>query len=498
MTEAGAQGEPGVENSAAGVPQTPPAAGGSRWDAARQRLARLKGPIVAFAAVGTVLGGLTGWWNSYRTVQSNVTPAVAVAAPAAGVKPYSAADRRMTFAVLPFHAPTGDAEAARLAQAAFESAQALQEARTLWARATPRAMVAQAVATPGSFRQLGQALDVHFLLRGNITRTAAGYVLDLTVLDAVSESPLDSRTIAADASGVTPRIAGREIDNALGNLTYAALKHEVAQARAKPDRQLDVRDLSFRAYSDSGEENTDRPAAYARARQSLDRALALAPNDPLALFVTARINLCECLRAWVPDTTEMERIGEAALEKFLARNPDSLGMLELRAEVLLKRGRAEDALLVVDQVLAREPDRHGATANRVVALFKLGQSEQALAAVPAMLQAGDHKGTQAIAAAVHFASGDDAAAARLARKSLVQLTPGERADALYGVVALVLVAAESRAGRPDRAQAALKDFHAVVPQARTIAQIKAWRLPHAVLPDSDAFWQALQRAGLAA
>ena len=65
-------------------------------------------------------------------------------------------------------------------------------------------------------------------------------------------------------------------------------------------------------------------------------------------------------------------------------------------------------------------------------------------------------------------------------------------------LALVLVAAESRAGRLDRARAALKDFHAVVPQARTVAAIKAWRLPHAMLPDTPAFWEALRRAGVGA
>ena len=496
MTHSDTPGESAVDGIAARSADVLPTVPDSRWSAARARIAGLKGPIVALAAVGTVLGGLAGYWNSYRTVRASVAPTIAGVAPAVDAMPYSAADRRMTFAVLPFVAPTGDVEAARLAQDAFDATQAKQESRTLWARVAPSALVSQAVATPASLRQLGQALDVHFLLRGNVTRTAAGYTLDLTVLDAASESPLASRNIAAKASGAMPRIPGQQIDDALGWLTFAALKHEVASARAKPDARLDVRDLSFRAYADMSDEHSDRPAAYSRARQSLDRALAMAPSDPLALFITARINLCECLRTWAHDTKEMERIGEAALDKYLAIVPDSLSMLELRSHLLLKHGRAENALLILEQVLAREPDRSEATASRVVALFKLGQHEQALAAIPAMLQAADHKGTQAIAAAVHFANGDDAEASRLARMALVQSTAAERADALTGVVALVLVAAEWRARHPDRAKAALRNFHAAVPHARTIAQIKAWRLPHAVLPDSDAFWQALQQAGL--
>ena len=118
--------------------------GGAVTSTGRARLvaavARLKRPVVALAAVGTVLGGLAGYWNSYRTVSAGLAPAstdTALSAPAE--KPPAAADRRMTFAVLPFTGPTGDAEATRLALAAFELAQAQQEARTNWARVAPRA-----------------------------------------------------------------------------------------------------------------------------------------------------------------------------------------------------------------------------------------------------------------------------------------------------------------------------------------------------------------------
>ena len=55
------------------------------------------------------------------------------------------------------------------------------------------------MATPSSLRQLGQMLDVHFLLRGNITLRATGYSLDLTVLDVQTEAPLASRSIPFEA-----------------------------------------------------------------------------------------------------------------------------------------------------------------------------------------------------------------------------------------------------------------------------------------------------------
>ena len=493
-TDASAPGEASRPSPSDGAP-APPASGAARLLSA---LARVKRPIIAIAAVGTVLGGLAGYWSSYRTVQAVIAPVPTAASATAPVSDAAALDRRMTFAVLLFTAPSDDTEATRLALQARESAQTQLEKSTVLARVAPRAMVERTVATPGSISQIGQRLDVHFLLRGNVTRTAAGYGLDLTLLDVATEIPFATRSVAAEGPPYAPQLSKRAVDRALIGLTHAAVKQEVARARSKSDASLDVRDLAYRAFVDSSWENTDRPAAYAKAKRSLDRALALAPDDLLALTITAHLNLCECLRAWVRDTREMERIGEAALEKALAIQPDSLHMLEVRAWLLFRRGRHEDVLLVTEEVLARDPERADTLRVRVKALFKLGQIEQALAAVPAMLKAADHSGTQTDAAAVFFASGDDATAARLARKSLVHLPRDERADPVYGVVSLVLVAAESRAGRLDRARAALKDFHAAVPHARTVTDIKAWRLPHAMLPETPAFWEALRQAGVGA
>lgn len=493
-TEGSAASEAGGPIPSGGAP-APPASSAARL---RSTLARLKRPIIAVAAVGTVLGGLAGYWHSYRTVQAVIATTPPAGSSAAAARSVPASDRRMTFAVLPFTAPSGDAEAARLALAARETAQTLQEARTDLARVSPRALVDEALATPASIRQIGQRLDVHFLLRGNVTRGATGYSMSLALLDAATEMPLAERSVPAEGPTDAPQVPTRGIGRALGWLSHAALKQEVAHARAKPETSLDARDLTFRAIVDSSYENSDRPAAYAKAQQSLARALALAPDDLLALSATAHINLCECLRAWAHDTRQMERIGEAAMEKALAIQPDSQHMLEVRAWLQFRRGRHEDVLLITEQVLARHPERAETLRVRVKALFKLGEIEQAAAAVPAMLKAADHSGTQTDAAAVYFARGDDAEAARLARKALVLMAPDERADPVYGVVGLVLAAAESRAGRLDRAQAALKDFQALVPQAQTVAAIKAWRLPHAMLPDTPAFWDALRRAGVGA
>jgi adenylate cyclase len=72
---------------------------------ARRRMLRKIGGLVAgFAAVGTVLAGLVGYWTTYRTVTKEILAPV----PAVGGKLASAP--RLSLVVLPFANMSGDPE----------------------------------------------------------------------------------------------------------------------------------------------------------------------------------------------------------------------------------------------------------------------------------------------------------------------------------------------------------------------------------------------------
>src|SRR5215467_6413004 len=71
------------------------------------RLKRLRGPIVAVAAVGTVLSGLLGIWNVYRTFHDSVD---VLPAPAVPEPPL------FSIAVMPFTPATASPEDAAFAE----------------------------------------------------------------------------------------------------------------------------------------------------------------------------------------------------------------------------------------------------------------------------------------------------------------------------------------------------------------------------------------------
>jgi adenylate cyclase len=407
---------------------------------------------------------------------------------------YSAQDRRMTFAVLPFTAPAGDEAAAKVAAATTDAATAVQETKTRWAVVAPRASVALAIAKYTAIHDIAQALDVHFLIRGNVSRAASGYDAEILVVDGETERVLGTRSVAIPTGQLTPR-SGEELDRrALGFLTYKALEVEVQRAKSKPDAALDVRDLAFRAYVDWGSQSGE--AGYRSAMRSLTRALALDPNDGLALSLTAEINLCDCVIGWSRDYTEQQAIGADALDKYLRRNPDSVHALGLKANLLAVRGEHEEQLIVADAILGREPEDLDGLANKAHALLKLGRPDEALPVAERLISLSDYPDVLALAAAIRYALGQDELAIRDGLRATTRMSHDDFNNPSRGTVLLTLAAAQARSGQRDRARKSVADFVAAVPGVDTIATIKAWIRPTAPLSRYEPMYDGLRMAGV--
>jgi class 3 adenylate cyclase/tetratricopeptide (TPR) repeat protein len=435
--------------------------------------------VVAFVLLGLVGAGSVGFYVWRQPGK---------------ITPYSAQDRRMTFAVLPFTAPAGDEGAVNFAAAATETATAVQEANTRWAVVAPRASVAQAVAKYSATKDIARALDVHFLIRGNVSRTATGHSAELLVLDGETERALGTRSIAIPAGELVPR-SREQLDGVLWHLTYEALRAEVQRARVKPDAALDVRDLAFRAYVDWRSQN-GRETGYQQAMDLLKRALALDPTDDLALFLTATINLCDCTFGWSKDYTEQLTIGADAVEKYLLRHPDSVRALQMKAELLAVRGRNEEQLSVAEAMLRREPESFEGRATKAYALLKLGRPGDALPIVEQLLSASDSLLLLDFAVAVHYALGQDDLAVRDAQRATARMSREHFSNPVLGAVLLALAAAEARRGQRARADKAMAEFRTAVPGVETIAAIKSWMRPWAPLAGYEPFYAGLRLAGV--
>jgi adenylate cyclase len=182
------------------APRAPPRGGA--------RSSRRAWVVVSAVAIGL---GIVTWTANRFFLRS---PAVA---------PYSIEDRRMTFAVLPFQPPAGDATGAQVAAALTEAAVAAQEDRPLWAQVASRKSVEQSVARHATDKDLASDLNVHFLIRGTVVPAASGYGVGIMVVDGVTERVIDSKMFPIGGGAITPRLR-EEFDRALGSLTFKALE----------------------------------------------------------------------------------------------------------------------------------------------------------------------------------------------------------------------------------------------------------------------------------
>ena len=347
-------------------------------------------------------------------------------------------------------------------------------------------------------RELATALDVHFLIRGSLVAVNTGYTLSLVVIDGATEQPLATETLAIAKDALRPAYED-DVDTAVFHLVIAGMHAEVTRAEQRPDADLDVRDLSFRALDYwRHHAGTEARKGYASASELLKRALALAPDDPFATYLTAQINLCDCVMGWSKNPEEQRAIGTVALDRYLRIDPTDVEMLLDKAGIFMLRDRYEEALVIADSVLKRHPDSSPALSTKAAILIRLDRAAEAVTIMDALVARYPDKWEDitALAADAHYAVGDYTAAATLAANAAARTESVYLTSPVGGEVRLTLAAAEARGGRADRARRALEDFYASVPTVRTITALRHWLHPTDALAAHEPFYAGLKLAGM--
>lgn len=443
--------------------------------------------FVLLALLGVaLLGG--GAWLATRFISHRTA-----------VAPYSLEDRRMTFAVLPFSAPSDDLRAQQVAKATAEAVTADLEARPLWAHLAPRRSVQEAAGGTTNAAALARELNVHFLIRGTVAAAGNdGYMVNLAALDGGTERVLGTRGLKVPADATVPRWRGY-ISDANTHLIHVAVDAEVKAESDEPVDALDVRGLSFRAWTQwRHERGAAAKQGYTDASGLLTRALVLSPDDPLATWLTAYVNLCDCVLGWSNDIEKQKAIGTAALEKYLHMDPSDADMLVSRAEIFQLRGRFQESLAVLDAVLQRDPENEDALATKAVSLLRLGRAKEAqpIAEQLMALYPDEWPGLTGLVADVRYALGDYAGAAQLAANATARMSETDLKNPIDGTVRLTQVAAEAKLGHREQAAAAFEDFRTTVPNVTTIAQIKKWMYATADLTGYEPLYEGLRLAGI--
>ena len=98
-------------------------------------------------------------------------------------------------------------------------------------------------------------------------------------------------------------------------------------------------------------------------------------------------------------------------------------MLGLKSELFGIRGRYEESVLIADAMLNRDPDSIEALQNKTYGLLKLGRPQEALAVLNKIDEIyGFKMGEEGTAAAIHYELAHYETAAQLARTAITAMS----------------------------------------------------------------------------
>ena len=384
-----------IEVPTPGAPEPKPS--GRRWT-----LKKIGGLIAAFAAMGTVLAGLAGYWTTYRTITSEIL---------APVKPGPTAPR-LSVVVLPFSNLTGDAAQDYLGDVITE------ELTTSLSRIPHSFVIARSTAftykgKAVDVRQIGRDLGVHYILEGSQEQGGNRVRVNAQLIDADTGAHLWADQFDADRTDLLDmqdRIATRlsralqirliEVDAARVARTHPgdadaeqlAMRCQAVLVGAHPgsveaqggyslcERALERDERNVRAlvslsfkFTDRilSEQSPDRESDVRQASELVSRALATDPNDYGAHFAKAEILLGQ------------QRFEEAIVEaeRSLTLNPSFVSAYSALSVASSFLGRPQEALDYADKAMRlspRDPNLYAFYLNKGFALSLLGQDDQAI------------------------------------------------------------------------------------------------------------------------
>jgi TolB-like protein/Flp pilus assembly protein TadD len=384
-----------IEVPRPGAPEPKPS--GRRWT-----LKKIGGLVAAFAAMGTILAGLAGYWTTYRTITREIL---------ASVKPGPTAPR-LSVVVLPFSNLTGDAAQDYLGDVITE------ELTTSLSRIPHSFVIARSTAftykgKAVDVRQIGRDLGVRYILEGSQEQGGNRVRVNAQLIDADTGAHLWADQFDADRTDLLDmqdRIATRlsralqirliEVDAARVARTHPgdadaeqlAMRCQAVLVGAHPgsvealggyslcERALERDERNVRAlvslsfkFTDRilSEQSPDRESDVRQASELVSRALATDPNDYGAHFAKAEILLGQ------------QRFEEAIVEaeRSLALNPSFVSAYSALSVASSFLGRPQEALDYADKAMRlspRDPNLYAFYLNKGFALSLLDQDDQAI------------------------------------------------------------------------------------------------------------------------
>jgi adenylate cyclase len=277
----------------------------------------------------------------------------------------------MSVAILAFRAPTGDATNVG-EDAAIQLASAL--AATGWLDVRSHEYVLQAAGQSAEPAALRAALNVRYVVSGQLTRQSGQIGADVQLLDTANRAAIwTSRLSVADGPKAGTELAATlvvKVRQAVYDAEVKRFSDSKAVARTPMEHTI-LGDLQRRHRFSLDAER--------KARPHYERALELDPQFVPSMLSLAYVDLTEADLAPGPRTRWLIDSAEELSKRAVTQLAESAPGWQLRAEVLARQWLWDAALNASDRSLAIDPARAHAYGQRASIMVRLGRPEEALA-----------------------------------------------------------------------------------------------------------------------
>jgi adenylate cyclase len=337
----------------------------------RVALQRIGAVVAAFAGVGAILGGLTGYWSTYRTVTTEL-----LAPPAR--KPPGA---RLSIAVLPFTNLNGDAAEDYFADGIVDNLTTDLSTHIAGLMVAGRGSAFSFKAKTFDPRQVGLSLGVRYLLQGSVRRTGDQVRVNAQLIEAETGTVIWAERFKGDSADLVS--LQDQITAHIANSLGAALIRAGAQEAESRSGDPAAIDLVLRAQSafllgNRSMAALDKAEGFYRKTLELDLENADAVIGLGAVLASRMFNFRYVLGLTQDQISETSATAIALLDNGLRLRPGSALAHSYKGLAYGAGLRWREAMQEDDLALSLDPNLTPAYNNRANAFSALGQPERAL------------------------------------------------------------------------------------------------------------------------
>jgi TolB-like protein/Flp pilus assembly protein TadD len=342
-----------------------------RWSVRIRRLAK---PLLVIATIGTVLGGIAGYLNFYRTLRA---PVVAVPRAAPSLPVGDVRVQPLSILIFPLGDASGD-PAKHYIAAGLTSAILTGLSRIRGAVVVPPLTSVALRDQKLTLQELGERAHVNYVVDGNVTEINDRLRIVVQLASAQRGQALWTRTFdgsTADVFAIQDRITSA-IQGTVGPSLVVAEAREAEKRQRSPQvADLLIRAEAHRWQPDSLENDESRA-------QLCQQALRLEPDNVQGLECVAtslahKADWLETLRQTPRTAIDPVRAqSEAAARRALALDPSSVAALIAIGINAKARNDTQTARNAFERVIAIDPEHLPALNNLGGLLRDVGEIER--------------------------------------------------------------------------------------------------------------------------